>query len=734
MNSSKIRWVSLLPRGCGRIAALSVVLALSIPAIDSPSVLFAASGLSMLPMAPAGGDDDEFDDELRFQTVSRITLSFASDGTAISRYESSLYSSFGDLLTAQELEDTVLRAFQTWAQHSAINVGLVSDSGDPFGIGGLSQGDLRFGDVRVGAVPMAGDVFAVAVPNVDFVSGTWSGDLLFNSNAKFVDADQFFAVALHEAGHVLGLGHTTDATSVMHPTALNTVLNAADVADLKLLYGERLDLDQYDNVESGEDDNDSMNDAVEIRNTGSVDGIIPLLVFGDIENPTDIDFFSIEPNSGYIGSITFRLISEKVSLLNATMTLLDESGQVIESMSGNSNRGMDFSLQIDNVSDDEEYFVKIESNGNGNPDNQFGSYALVTTIDGNLQMGTELIDSIIRRNYGDLDQGDIQDLFLIEVLDDLHVNDTAATATILSPRENIALASIYRIQAGISDAIDVDFYQIQAFDSVMSVHVGAEEFRLISKIAVFDSSLQPITGETKVNGNGELLIEYSDLAIGADYFVSIAADRPDGEFGTGNYDLNIAYSGENRILDILGLGRVSPTHPTQVHSLYVARSQLFHFGLQYVDATVNPNATIWMSIYDEDGIVKYRVATRPGEVRTAKSVILRPGSYSIRVHLTNPPPAFSGAAANLPRFSRAWNYRVFGIGLSEPTGPEVIDPSEDPFSPCDKASSDFCYPNNRLSPNPFIFVVEDEVALPGPVTDPVWQNVNNWYWQVDWLG
>jgi hypothetical protein len=246
--------------------------------------------------------------------------------------------------------------------------------------------------------------------------------------------------------------------------------------------------------------------------------------------------------------------------------------------------------------------------------------------------------------------------------------------------------------------------------------------------------LQPIAGESRVNGNGELLIEYSELTIGGDYFVRIAADRPESDFGTGNYDLNIAFSDMNRDIDILGAGRVSRIQPTQVHSLYVARSQLFHLGLQFVDQSAHPNATIWMSIYDEDGIVMYRVATRPGELRTAKSVILRPGSYSIRVHLTVPPPEISNATDNMPRFTRAWNYRIFGIGLSEPTGPEVIDPSEDPFSPCDKASSDFCYPNDRLSPNPFIFVDADEVQLPGPVADPVWQNVNTWYWQVDWLG
>ena len=138
-----------------------------------------------------------------------------------------------------------------------------------------------------------------------------------------------------------------------------------------------------------------------------------------------------------------------------------------------------------------------------------------------------------------------------------------------------------------------------------------------------------------------------------------------------------------------------------------------------------------MTIYDEDGEPKYRVATRPTETRTSQSVMLRPGSYSIRVKVTVPAPL---SRRNVIRFIPQVNYRIDGIGISDPTGPEVIDPGDDPFAPCDPMSSNFCYPNGNQSPDPYVFVDDDEITLPNPPRDPTWQDANNWYWSTDWLG
>jgi hypothetical protein len=77
----------------------------------------------------------------------------------------------------------VLQAFQAWADTANVDFGLVADGGQPFGVDGLAQRDPRFGDVRIGAIALASDVLAIAVPQNEAVAGTWGGEVLFNANA-----------------------------------------------------------------------------------------------------------------------------------------------------------------------------------------------------------------------------------------------------------------------------------------------------------------------------------------------------------------------------------------------------------------------------------------------------------------------------------------------------------------------------------------------------------------------
>src|SRR5262245_12986165 len=135
-----------------------------------------------------------------------LTLSFVPDGTAIADHASDLFQTLDAGQATADWQRTVLRAFQTWAVQANINVGLRSDGGQAIGTPGKGQHDLRFGDIRVAAHPMASDVLAISVPGGSLVAGTWVGDMFLNSDVfDAAGAPDLFEVALHEAGHVFGL-------------------------------------------------------------------------------------------------------------------------------------------------------------------------------------------------------------------------------------------------------------------------------------------------------------------------------------------------------------------------------------------------------------------------------------------------------------------------------------------------------------------------------------------------
>jgi hypothetical protein len=174
-----------------------------------------------------------------------LTLSFAPDGTDAGGQPSALFHTLDARLPTAVWQGAVLRAFQTWAAVADLNVSVVPDGGQPFGTLGLKQGDPRFGDIRVGAFPMADDTLAVADPYDPFIANTSVGDVFLNSNADFGaggsgGAYDLFSVLLHEAGHVLGIGPSSDPNSPMFEQYHGaTGLTPGDVAAVRALYGPK---------------------------------------------------------------------------------------------------------------------------------------------------------------------------------------------------------------------------------------------------------------------------------------------------------------------------------------------------------------------------------------------------------------------------------------------------------------------------------------------------------------
>ena len=155
----------------------------------SPSLPVIRDGLDMPAHRPRLGID-VLDDRclptmfgIPWADPSHLTISFVQDGIATPYGPSSLYSTLGEAAPTASWQRDVLRAFQTWAVNSNIDIGLVADGGQPLGAAGAVQLDSRFGDVRVAAAALSESMLGSGAP-FSWSGTTLSGDMVFNARVR----------------------------------------------------------------------------------------------------------------------------------------------------------------------------------------------------------------------------------------------------------------------------------------------------------------------------------------------------------------------------------------------------------------------------------------------------------------------------------------------------------------------------------------------------------------------
>ncbi|MGI9470764.1 MAG: hypothetical protein ACR2NZ_04475, partial [Rubripirellula sp.] len=108
-----------------------------------------------------------------------LQISFPADGVEVSNLSNDIAQTLDQIAEREAWQELVLRAYQTWAIHADINVGVRNDYDLGFGSPGLLTDDPRFGEFRIGSIPQTG-LLASSLP-FQTVAGTYSGDLLLNS-------------------------------------------------------------------------------------------------------------------------------------------------------------------------------------------------------------------------------------------------------------------------------------------------------------------------------------------------------------------------------------------------------------------------------------------------------------------------------------------------------------------------------------------------------------------------
>ena len=191
---------------------------------------------------------------------SRITYSFMPDGTSVGGVPSALFQTMNAVCPTATWQNQIEQAATIWEANANLNLALVPDGGEPVGTNGDQQDDPRFGDIRIGAVPLPSGVLAETFLPPPTNGGTLAGDILFNSTVQWQVGTGYdiATVAAHEFGHALGLGESTTSSAVMYGTynGIKTALVSDDISGIQSLYTAP----QYDQFNTGGHHNSSAAD------------------------------------------------------------------------------------------------------------------------------------------------------------------------------------------------------------------------------------------------------------------------------------------------------------------------------------------------------------------------------------------------------------------------------------------------------------------------------------------
>jgi hypothetical protein len=602
-----------------------------------------------------------------------LTLSFVPDGTPIAGHTSNLFQTLDAQMPTATWEAAILQAVQTWTVNANISIGIVADGGQPFGTSGLTQGDPRFGDIRIGAQPMSPEALSVSVPHDPYLSGTWSGDVLLNSNVDFTaPSSSLYNVMLHELGHVLGLADNDDPTSALYrkATSLPEALSPSDIAALQALYGPPIDLPEV--ATSGGARNDTFQTATPIQSpTPGPHQSTPLVAFGALTDLGDADVFSLAaPHSE--GPITFLVQTAGISLLEPNLTVYDASGNVLGQGQSTNVLGDQVTVTVSPVKGNSTYYVRVS--GATQDVFSIGRFGLAVTY-GEMETSPAQIAAVLRGPYDTLSADQIAELFRNpegRFRPTAPPHNTLSTALVLTTTPGHLAYQHYEITDHLGEGIPA-YYEIETPASAsgapvsLTAAVNALSYGRPAQVQVFDSLGNPLAANVLVNGGGTYTIQ-AELLPGQTYYLELHNVGESEYEGSGNCSLVVDFSQPLALSRKFAEGTLTQAAPQQTFALYVAQTQLFELALTVDGTSARTNSSVELTITDQAGNVVFDVVAGAGQTVSGASVLLPPGAYTARFTTKT----LYGAAVPL-------TYHLHGSSLTDPIGPALNDPTLQPW-------------------------------------------------------
>jgi hypothetical protein len=296
---------------------------------------------------------------------SRITYSFMPDGTNIAGSPSVLFQTMNAIAPTGTWANQIEQAATPWETNANLNLALVSDNGAPSGTNGAQQDDPRFGDIRIGAMPLGNGVLAETFLPPPTNGGTDAGDIIFNSSIPWQIGGGYDleTVALHEFGHSLGLADQSgDIYSVMYGSynGIKTALDGDDIAGIQSLYGAP----QYDRFNTGLLHNNLPFTATNI--TPYIDGNGQIALSGlDNSSPTQTEYYSVTvpsslSNAPLSGQMVVTLQSSNLSSLAPGLYVVNTSMQIIAQSVAPTTYGAAVAVTVP-VTAGQKYYIKVAS-------------------------------------------------------------------------------------------------------------------------------------------------------------------------------------------------------------------------------------------------------------------------------------------------------------------------------------------------------------------------------------